>query len=193
MIRKDRRILRGRVHQQHHGPVPRSGALGHTHLVPIGQCHGVAVVAIGDQHRLPGQGLPHALLVVRHPQAMGDALLVQGLRQWLGPPRTLQEVRERWRRFEEHGVDAREVGPDLPDEPETILHRAVRRPLVGDDRASPFLQLHGTDQPTDPSASAVEGETHLVREIRRSRRGDQEPLRPPLGHVIFEIWNLLGS
>ncbi len=184
VVGQDRRVLRDRVHEQHHGSVPRSGPVGGTHLVSKGQGHGVPVVAVGDQHRFPGQFRPHALLVVGHPQAMRDPFLVQDLRERFGLPRSLQQGGERWRRLEEHGVDAREVGPDLPDEPEAVLHRAMGRPFVRDDRASPLLQLHGTDQPTDPSAPAMQGEAHLVREVGRSRRRDQDALGTPRPELV---------
>ncbi len=171
--REHRRLLHRGVRDEHHHAVPGTRPVLGAHLVPVAQGHRVPVMAVGDHQGLgrePGRDLGVRL---GHPERVLDAGLVGRGRRGAVRHRIVQERGERFARAPEHRVDARQVRPDRPHQPEAVLDRPGHRPFVRHDRAAPVLELDRADQSADRAPPPVQREPHLVRVERRALGRDE--------------------
>jgi hypothetical protein len=166
------------------------------HLVAMAERGGVPVVSIGDHQLLLAEACLELGVRLGRPQAVPDTLVVHQLGDRGGGGGVVEQPGERSARTAEHRLDAREVRADLADQPEAVVDRPRHRPLVGEDRPTPRLDLDGAHQPTNAPVDAVDLEAQLVGVVERACGPDQRPAvdpaadpraRPPILVVLLVV------
>jgi hypothetical protein len=151
-------------------------------LIAVRQRDGVPVVPVGDQQALLEEGRGQGVVLwvrCRHPEPMPGPRSVGDVERRVGGHGLAEVFGEPLHRPSGHGVDGRQVRPDVAEQAEPILQRAGHGPFVPEDRTSPLLQLDFRDQAPDPSISARIMESKLVGEERRVIRGPKDPRPAP--------------